>query len=508
MDSTRSSPSAKRVRWDESVPPDVPQTHSSGSAGGTAGSSDSQVARSPTVVPPSCSANEAIRISSVAGISPDASSESEDRFDREGFRPKFTHQLFDEERIEGFEEGSIKIRVSHTPTSLDFLVKIQTHDETSRCATDDVLSRLSKALPSGHFTTDEPKFYQELDGRGKASEAKESNFKPPGARVHEYKRGKKTFSVYRATGDDPGACEYHERAQCLAPWFIEAADAIDLTDDRWEVFYLFEEETPREVLGEKWRPTALVGYFTVFGFRNPVKGVSLRICQALVLPQFQRQAGHGQTLLSFLYGLARSRESVFEITVEDPAPGFEKVRNLVDARTLRDLDVFPAEVLSPPEFKRPSKDVVQAAHKVSKLTVHQVEIGFDILKACDVPEVEEATRCPVSASAIGKSSATPAEATSSPTAVKAVPAPDEKSTAAVSADGSKADEASVDDKRKRYRLMVKRRLLKRHGEELSTDSSTRKRQLDELYRDVEPGLLSLGSKLRKEQGSRGKQTVG
>lgn len=72
-----------------------------------------------------------------------------------------------------------------------------------------------------------------------------------------------------------------------------AADDIDLSDDRWEVFYLFEEETPREVLGEKWRPAALAGYFTVFGFRNPVKGVSLRICQALILPQFQRQGKNG-----------------------------------------------------------------------------------------------------------------------------------------------------------------------------------------------------------------------
>lgn len=41
--------------------------------------------------------------------------------------------------------------------------------------------------------------------------------------------------------------------------------------------------------------------------------------------QHRRLLGHGQALLTFLYGLARSRESVFEITVEDPAPGFEKV---------------------------------------------------------------------------------------------------------------------------------------------------------------------------------------
>lgn len=46
-------------------------------------------------------------------------------------------------------------------------------------------------------------------------------FKPPGRRVHEYRRGTKSFAVYRATGEDSGACDYHDRAQSLAPWFIE-----------------------------------------------------------------------------------------------------------------------------------------------------------------------------------------------------------------------------------------------------------------------------------------------
>lgn len=40
--------------------------------------------------------------------------------------------------------------------------------------------------------------------------------------MHEYKRGKKTFGVYCTTGEDPGAHEYHDRAQSLAPWFIES----------------------------------------------------------------------------------------------------------------------------------------------------------------------------------------------------------------------------------------------------------------------------------------------
>lgn len=66
-------------------------------------------------------------------------------------------------------------------------------------------------------------------------------------------------------------------------------------------------------------------------------------------------------------------------------------------------------------------------------------------------------------------------------------------------DGANKEVEAVDDKRKRYRLMVKRRLLKRHGEELSNDAAARKRQLEELYRDVEADLLRAGAKLRKER---------
>lgn len=86
----------------------------------------------------------------------------------------------------------------------------------------------------------------------------------------------------------------------MGGWGVTAADSIDLEDDRWEIFYVFEEKTLREVLSEKWLPEAFVGYFTVFGFRNPVKGASLRICQALILPQFQRQGKVYRVLFFFL----------------------------------------------------------------------------------------------------------------------------------------------------------------------------------------------------------------
>lgn len=39
----------------------------------------------------------------------------------------------------------------------------------------------------------------------------------------------------------------------------------------------------------------------------------------------------------FLYDVAREREGVFEITVEDPAPGFENVRDEYNQCCLPDV---------------------------------------------------------------------------------------------------------------------------------------------------------------------------
>lgn len=149
-----------------------------------------------------------------------------------------------------------------------------------------------------------------------------------------------------------------------------------------------------------------------------------------------------------------------------------------------------------------------------KLTVSQIEIGFDILKAREV----EATAAPQAAtsptagppkgvSITAVTAATLAGAASGPKTAVADALSDAKTavTGAVSDSKKKAED---DSKRKGYRLMVKRRLLKRHGEELSAEAPARKRQLEELYRDVEGGFLSLGVKLKKEEDSRKREQEG
>lgn len=131
--------------------------------------------------------------------------------------------------------------------------------------------------------------------------------------------------------------------------------------------------------------------------------------------------------------------------------------------------------------------------KATKLTLSQVEIGFDIVKARDVAAVPvETSRFPSS-----QLSSRPACTTAAATNAAAT-----TTTSTIVSDGNGRQVEDV--KRKSYRLMVKRRLLKRHGEELSSDAPTRKHQLEELYREVEGGFLRLGAKLRGggvEQGS-------
>lgn len=151
--------------------------------------------------------------------------------------------------------------------------------------------------------------------------------------------------------------------------------------------------------------------------------------------------------------------------------------------------------------------------QASKLTVSQVEIGFDILKARDVPVEAGGTDEPQPGSAVSVAAVAPSISTAAATkfdgAASTASASGENAAAATAAkagdaalspgDGGNEEVETVDDKRKRYRLMVKRRLLKRHAEELSTNAATRKRQLEELYRDVEADLLRAGAKLRQEK---------
>lgn len=124
--------------------------------------------------------------------------------------------------------------------------------------------------------------------------------------------------------------------------------------------------------------------------------------------------------------------------------------------------------------------------KALKLTVSQIEIGFDILKARD------AIAAPASPSKPSNKAVPNASSPATTTAISP------GTTIASATQKCGTEQRNDDETRKRYRLMVKRRLLKRHGEELSAEVPVRKRQLEELYQDLEADFLSLGAKLGSE----------
>ena len=53
----------------------------------------------------------------------------------------------------------------------------------------------------------------------------------------------------------------------VARWFIEAADSVDITDDRWQILFLLRRVSKKNL--------SLAGYYTLYTFRNPFAGTRL-----------------------------------------------------------------------------------------------------------------------------------------------------------------------------------------------------------------------------------------
>jgi histone acetyltransferase 1 len=150
-----------------------------------------------------------------------------------------------------------------------------------------------------------------------------------------------SFVVTIATAAE--CATYHSGVQKLAYWFIDAASDIDLTESstEWKVLYLFQKhENEKDTTAY-----SLVGFMTLYHFASPFRkepaaGCIVRVCQALVLPPYQRR-GHGQRMLESVFRYAQSSipttttpdadaEPIVEVNCEDPAPGFQLLRTVVD----------------------------------------------------------------------------------------------------------------------------------------------------------------------------------
>jgi histone acetyltransferase 1 len=271
--------------------------------------------------------------------------------------------------------------------------------------------------------------------------------------------------------------QYHSLVQPLSLWFIETADCVDLSDTNngfWKVLYLFENASyadskdnnnPEASTDTTFR-YALVGYMTLFyfysPFRKPLPGYIVRICQILILPHHQR-CGHGLEMLRSLYQYVDT--DVVEINVEDPSFKFTILRNRMDYELLRQniMDtcnattanttneqiiiednktprILPIKYTTYPSSNiddDPSSvfltltesDCIQAG-KVARITYHQIHVAYEIYKLSVLEEKLKVIN----------------------------------------------DNDTKERWGKEYRLMVKRRLLRTHKEELGGLQTKEERQ--------------------------------
>lgn len=234
--------------------------------------------------------------------------------------PTFTHQIFENENINVLanpNESRIKIFFSCVDLSsyVEYNSFIKPNEQLL------LEPSLIHGLTSGFekvTSNNVPK---------KISASNQNSSRPPGIKVHSFTVNDESFEIYLTKFTDDGATKLLSRAEKIAIWFIETADSIDFSDERWEVLMIYHVKKSTSLSSSK--RYYFGGYFTLFTFRNPFLGEKLRICQALILPHLQGK-GIGREMLLTVYRLAEARDHVIEVTVEDPALSFQKLRDKVD----------------------------------------------------------------------------------------------------------------------------------------------------------------------------------
>lgn len=231
-------------------------------------------------------------------------------------KPTFTHQLFEDEKMDFLSADEQKLQIC---VDVDVASGLR-HFVTVRGSSSHITTQLAKegiqfALP------DDTVHGQYAAGSASA---------PIGTLLTAFAANGLAYEMYLATDRDTGAGDLLRHAEKLAMWFIETADSVDFADPRWEVLFLYQLDSPASDEGAS-QVHLFVGYTTLFTFHNPALGDRLRICQALVLPPAQGR-GLGWQMLSEAYRLAMQREVVTEITVEDPCPEFAALRDAVDVQ--------------------------------------------------------------------------------------------------------------------------------------------------------------------------------
>ncbi|XP_063990865.1 histone acetyltransferase type B catalytic subunit isoform X2 [Diachasmimorpha longicaudata] len=290
--------------------------------------------------------------------------------DETSFSPEMSHQVFgDSESIFGYKDLKVKLYYSagclETYLGMSYSEKLQT-DMYEGVEPDEVLSKMTEKLP--------PKVHDKLDSFIK-SLAQDENFRPAGELLHSFSVHDndqvRHFEVYKADMTCKDFKEYHDRLQTFILWYIDAASFIDVDDDQWHYFNMYEKYTSTS--GSPCYAT--IGFATVYQYYAYPHHTRPRIAQILILPPFQKM-GLCAHLLKAIYHQYIGRSEVKDITVEDPAISFQRVRDYVDAMNCMSLSSFSRELL----LQSFNKEMANEARERFKINKRQARRVYEILR--------------------------------------------------------------------------------------------------------------------------------
>ncbi|NWW37829.1 HAT1 acetyltransferase, partial [Panurus biarmicus] len=276
------------------------------------------------------------------------------------FNPEYSHQV---EVAFGYK--GLKILLYYIAGNLSTLFRIEytskVNEKFDCVEADDVESKIREIIPPG-FCTNTDDFVSLLE--------KEVNFKPFGMLLHTYSIHNEeagediTYQIYKADMTCPGFREYHERLQTFLMWFIETASFIDVDDERWNYFLVFEKYNK-----DGATLFATVGYMTVYNYYVYPDKTRPRVSQMLILPPFQGE-GHGAQLLETVHRYYMSSPTVLDIT------GFVKAEILQTVRVCGELVLFE----SIHSIRCFSQEMVTEAQQKLKINKQHTRRVYEILR--------------------------------------------------------------------------------------------------------------------------------
>uniref|UniRef100_A0A5S6QCP9 Histone acetyltransferase type B catalytic subunit n=1 Tax=Trichuris muris TaxID=70415 RepID=A0A5S6QCP9_TRIMR len=289
--------------------------------------------------------------------------------ERCGFAAKFTHQIFETDKIYGYKNLSVLIMFALGDFQVFPRITASKVVPEDMGKPDDIRGQFEKfmELPVCHS---EAEFRQVL--------AKQSAFRPFGRRVAEYEKRSgtlvQTFEVYNVTEMSPAFADYIRRVQFAAMFFIESLNYTPSTDKRWEYYILYEKFNKS---GEICYAT--LGYCAIYNFYMFPEYLKPRIAQFMIMPQYQL-CSHGKRLLQEVLLQIASKKSVWFSTVECPNAAFQYIHDFVEASNCSYLASYAPDRLR----NGFSDEMKEEAFSVFKMNKERAKRAYEILRLVDI----------------------------------------------------------------------------------------------------------------------------